>query len=230
MTTKQTNKLNMYEAVAKVMNENKTLWQDLTILTEVFAELNTLLSELRNVGSQRAKKTTGVTQNKSNKKEAMVKKATNLASSAYAYAERVKNRDLQSKFDYTYSVLFRSDDNNAINQVQAIVEEAEKIVNDLAPFGVKPEEITELKTLVESFTASIGEKSNVKSGRVSATKSLATLFKETDTLLKNQMDKLVLRLADSQATFYQTYQNARAIKDLGSRSKITDNGIVEANK
>lgn len=226
MTTKQTNKLNMYEAVAKVIDDNRSAWQDLSVLIDVFTELSNLLTELRNVGTQRAKKTTGVTQNKSEKKELMAKKATALASSAYAYAERNKNRDLQSKFDYTFSTLFRLDDNNAINQVQAIIEEAEKIAAQLAPFGVKPEEITELKTIVESFTTSIGEKSNVKSGRVSATKSLATLFKETDALLKNQMDKLVFRLADSQATFYQTYQNARAIKDLGSRSKGVDSGNV----
>jgi hypothetical protein len=69
MTTKQTNKLNMYEAVAKVMDDNRPLWQGLTVLTDVFKELNDLLIELRGVGMQRAKKTTGITENKSKKKD-----------------------------------------------------------------------------------------------------------------------------------------------------------------
>lgn len=227
MNTQQTNKLNMYKAVATVLEENRSKWVSLPIVEEIFKEFNALLDELRTLGAQQVKKTTGVTQSKAGKKDAMAKKAADLAASAYAYAIRQQKPELQSKFDYASSEIRSVDDNNAIHIAQSIVEEAEPLLAELAAFGVSAEEISELKMLIEDFADSIGEKSSVKSGRVSTTKSLNTLFKEVDTLLKKQLDKLLSRLAESQPEFYQTYKNARVILDLGTRSKKPKEGEVE---
>jgi hypothetical protein len=225
MNNSQQNKLTMYETVAKVLDENKLNWQNLKALQESVTAFNDLLNELRNKGIQRAKKTSGITHDKSEKKKLMAKKAAQLAGSAFAYATKIKNKDLQAKFNYSASAFNRIDDNNAINLALSIVEEAEKIQSSLSDYGVTLAEIAELKTLSNEFKNSIGEKASVKSGQVAATGSLSELFKEADSLLKNQIDKLLLRLEDSESEFYRTYQNARIIKDLGSRSTKKD-GVV----
>lgn len=224
MNNSQQNKLSMYESVAKVLDENKSVWQSLKALNEAVQEFTALLDNLRDKGVQRVKNTTGVTLGKNSKKELMAKKAAQLAASAYAYAEKLNDKVLQAKFGYSVSDIKRSDDNNAISLTFAIAEEAEKIQDQLADYGVMPNEVEELKSFCNDFKNSIGEKANVKSGRVAATESLQELFKTADSLLKNQMDKLLLRFQDQSPEFYLTYQNARVIRDLGGRSRKKESG------
>lgn len=219
MNNSQQNKLSMYESAAKILDENKSIWQNLKALAEAVQEFTALLDALRNKGVQRAKNTTGVTQGKNAKKEQMAKKAAQLAASAFAYAEKLNDKVLQAKFNYSITDIKKTDDNNAISLTFAITEEAEKIQDKLADYGVQPEEISEVKSLGTEFKNFIGEKANVKSGRVAATGSLSDLFKAADNLLKNQIDKLLMRLKDQNPEFYRTYQNARAIRDLGGRTR-----------
>lgn len=218
MSNPQQNKLTMYEAVAKVLEENKSSWQPIQILEEMVTEFTETLRDLRNKGVKRATKTTGVTLDKGEKKKVMAKKATQLAGAAFAYATKTNNKDLRAKFNYPLSTFSKIDDNNALNLALSIAEEAKKIQAQLVNYGVIPEEVNELKKLCMEFKNAIGEKANVKSGQVAATESLTDLFKKADALLKEQLDKLLLRLEDDEPEFYRTYLNARAIKSLGSRS------------
>lgn len=226
MNNKQQNKITMFEAVANVMKENQARWQKIKALEEAYGEFTELMVELRNKGTQRSKDTTGVTLNKKQKKELMAKKASLLAGSAYAYAGKIKNIELQRKFDYNFSFLKKADDNNAFSLVKAITEEAGKLMPQLIDYGVEEGEIEEVIKLAEDFKNHIGEKAHIKSGRVAATLTLGELFDEISLLLSEQIDLLMRRFEDKEPEFYRTYQNARTI---GGRSGNEQGGEGSEN-
>lgn len=219
MNKNQKNKSNMYEAVLKVLQSHSSSWQAIKALVEAVKEFEGLVAAIRHVGTQGEKDTTGVTRSKNEKKDLMVMKTSDLAAAAFAYANKHKLPELINTFNYSPSFLESADDNSAINISLAIAEEAEKISKALEDYGVSAEEIAEVKTLALVFRDSIGEKSNIKSSSVTITKNLATLFRESDSLLKTQLDKMVNRLHQKEPDFVNTYNNARIIRDLGERGK-----------
>ncbi|MBI3195299.1 MAG: hypothetical protein HYZ34_12665, partial [Ignavibacteriae bacterium] len=50
-------------------------------------------------------------------------------------------------------------------------------------------------------------------------KTQAQIIKETDALLKEKIDKYMLRLKKNNAQFYEEYKSARVIRDLGGEQK-----------
>jgi hypothetical protein len=53
----------------------------------------------------------------------------------------------------------------------------------------------------------------------SATTAIGGLFKDTDAILKNKLDKLILSFRITNPDFYTNYLNARIIVDLGGGKK-----------
>jgi len=50
------------------------------------------------------------------------------------------------------------------------------------------------------------------------------LFKEGDTILKDELDNLLLRMQSKYPDFYSAYKLARVIKNLGGGHSGTDGG------
>ena len=219
MNNKQRNKLTMYEAVAQALQENQATWKSIKAMDKAFTTLQQLLKDIRITDTQRSKTTKGATQSKNEQKDKMALLAATMASSAYAYAGEINDSRLKAMFNYSLSTISLMDDNNAVSLCRAIYEEAEKIKKELEDYDIKAADFKELKENIDVFNASIGGNTNIKSNRVSATKTLTTLFDETDDLLRERMDKMLFRFKKDKPEFYQIYNNVRVIKDLGSRRK-----------
>lgn len=68
------------------------------------------------------------------------------------------------------------------------------------------------------------------SERKAAHEKLAKLFAQTDALLKNQLDRLMVRFRETEPELYATYQNARRIIPYGVRhekKKEPENQVPE---
>ncbi len=96
-------------------------------------------------------------------------------------------------------------------------------------YGITAPMIAALETKVNKFDSSLGARevgSNVSSF---AFEQLDVMFKETDTLLKEQMDKIMVNFQDSDPQFYGEYVNCREIIDLGHRFKKPETPIPPVN-
>lgn len=219
MNNTQRNKLNMYEAVLTTLNTHSAVWNNMAAMNETVADLTGLLAQIRGAGAQLADSTTGLTQVKAEKKKQMANQAVALASVAFAYAAKQKDQALKSVLNYSFSKLYHETDNTSIDRCSAIYQRLLQLLPELRSYGVTETDLQNLQRVIEAFKQAIGDKGSIKSGSVVGNKTVVTLFAQTDELLKERMDKLVLWYKDTHPTFFNTYTHARNIIDLGGGKK-----------
>ena len=72
---------------------------------------------------------------------------------------------------------------------------------------------------IDDYAAILAKPRTAIGTRATATTFLVGLFKQGDDLRKSQLDKLMVSYKNNESVFYNTYQNARNIVDLGSRRR-----------
>lgn len=220
MNITQTNKLNMFEATLTTLQNNQQSWSNIPAFAEAVAEFAAILPQIRSLGAQQVVPSAGITQSKAEKKERMAKQAFTLANIAMAYAAKEKNNELKTVLDFTFSDIHKCKDNISIDRSTAIHNRISAILPQLSSYNITGNDLASLSTAITDFQQAIGDKGTIMSGNVASTQALLRLFEEADTLLKDRLDKLIFRFQDLQPKFFDTYTNARIIRDLGKGRKI----------
>ncbi len=219
MTITQSNKLTMYEAVLETLNTHRYVWQDASVVAEAVRELEALLPQIRKAGATKATSLKGITTAKGTKKQDMAELATRLAALTTAYAAKTKNASLQAAVDFSLSDLVRAKDNIAIDRCTAIHDQVRVVLPQVEAYGITGTDLDTLQAAIASFQASIGALGQQQSSRSATVQSLSELFSQVDTLLKMQLDNLMLRYQLSDRAFYDTYVSSRITRKLGGSHK-----------
>lgn len=89
-------------------------------------------------------------------------------------------------------------------------------------YGIVAESLTNLNKEIDDFEGLVAKPRSGIVARSTATARLIDLFKETNELLREQLDKLMLVLKESYPTFYNEYKAARIIVDLHGSAEDSD--------
>ncbi len=215
MNNIQLNKLNAYESIDKTLDKHEALWSTLPAMNESVVQYRAILAQIRDTSVQREVATTGLTQTKLTKKQRMADLALELGSAAFAYASKQKDQTLKAVFDYSMTDLRYISDNASIDRSQVIHQEVGKILVALADYGITAVELDSLQTAITDFKNAIGEKGSTKGTGVVNTQRLVDLFRQADRLLREELDKVMLRFRKSNAEFYDAYIVSSTVADLG---------------
>jgi len=207
----------MYETVLATLQTHGDVWKDAPVMAEAVGELARRLPLIRQGSAAGATSLKGLTKAKRNKKEEMASRTRTLAGLTSAYAAKTKNAPLQAALDFSLSELLRTKDNLALDRCTAIVEQIRPHQAQLEAYGITASDLQRLEADIAGFKALIGTKGQQHSIRTANTQTLATLFRQSDELLKTQLDKLMLRYTPSHRTFCDAYAAARVIRALGGR-------------
>lgn len=230
MNTNEINKLNSHESTDKVLDKYYPVWSPVLAISETVTGFKGLVSQIRSMGAERAIVTTGLTQTKAEKREQMIDLALIWAGSGFAYATKQKDQTLKAVFNYSFSDLTGGADNTVLDRCQAIHNQLVKLLPVMADYQLTQTDLDEFLDAIREFKDAIGEKGSSKGTKVANTRQLKQLFREADDLLKNQLDKLVLRFKKTNPEFYNSYTNARKVVDLGGGKvkKVTANILKAA--
>jgi hypothetical protein len=215
MTTLHLNQLNTFEGVDKTLDKYQESWMSVLVIGEVVTEYKGILGQIRTTSADRSVTTTGLTKTKSEKRAWMIEKTVELASLGFVYAERQKDQTLKAMFNYTKSDLVNLADNAVVDQCTAIYNQLNKLSPSLSPYGITATDLEEWHASICSFKNTIGEKGSTKGTRSANTQRQNMLFKQANSLLKNQLDKLMVRYKKTNPDFYNAYVSARVVADLG---------------
>lgn len=217
MTDKQENKRSMYFAVQKVCNVNNSIWSGLPAFVDAFGSFENTNSEIDTQRQIQEGKTTGITENKQKEEDEMIQISLEIAAAVYAYASKISDNELRDKVSYSPSDLRNSRDTILKDICQVIHDEANNVISNLADYGKTPADLTQQQKEIDDYVAILAKPRTAIGTRATATSKLVELFQQGDGLLKNQLDKLMLNYQTSEPKFYNKYQNARIIVDLGVR-------------
>jgi hypothetical protein len=155
-------------------------------------------------------------------RETLTRQTLKVSGAILAYASVVNNAELMGIADYTPSEFAVARDNVFYDMARIIYEAASPLTTQLAGYNLVAADITQLQTLLTQFLAAIPRRRNAAAASKSATIAIGTLFKDTNGILKNKLDRLMLSFRVTNPDFYTNYLNARIIVDLGGGKKAEE--------
>lgn len=218
----------MYLAVKKFLNDNAPLWSVITGIVSVVNLFFSKIALIQQTENRQQRSTKGATTTKKEDKENLIELLVIVIGGIKSYAIDVNDNELFSSVDYTQSDLEKLGDSLLIDRANLIMDIATANAANIADKGIGPVMLTNLQTLITEYDDSVPGPRNVISDKKSATSQLVVLFKETDEVLNENLDNVMLQFKLSSPDFYSNYVNNREIIDLGTQhtrlgGAITDN-------
>lgn len=222
MTDRQENKFSMYLATQAVLDNNNAVWAGTPAFVTAKGALDDAISGISKARQTQEKQTKGVTEDKSVAKEAAITKAVSVAAGTFAYASVTGNNTLKEQVNYSPTELRQSRDTILADRLRVIFNAASDNAAALVDYGIQAGDLTDLDALITAYEDVLEAPRTAIGERANATSELESLFDTADTILKEQLDKLVEIFKASALEFYNQYKSARVIVDLGRRSADSD--------
>lgn len=220
-------KLQMYRMVTSVSEGADQVISQLPAFKRGIATLKSYVDQIEQLEQIQGSPTQGITQQKDKLKADVERLVLEVAGAIHAYAAERDNFELMKKSDINSSIgVVQSE---LLSTSERIRVEAEKIVADLADYGVSSEEVQQLKSLTDQLNKDITRPKEARIDRSGATANIDDTFRSADALLKNQLDKLAIKFRNTSQDFYRAYKSARNIEDRKGRSLNDEENLPSDN-
>ncbi len=218
MNDKQSNKLRMFRKVKGVFTDNKEISTKYPPIKSSFGSFDGLITKIEKTDAAGATSTTGTFESKIELKENMANETVELASAASVYARDKGDTELLAVLDVNFSEIRYGDDQGAYSLASAVYKELQELdPADLEAYLITADDLVNFKAALDLFHVNL--ESTIGQDSVARNRHLAGLFKEATDHLNEHLDKLVRRIRRKEQVFFDTYNSARVIYDLGGRSK-----------
>lgn len=225
MTKGEENKLSMYKGVQEVLTNNSDIHSAIPVIGEALTSFSGIIGAIDQVNFDFQGSTKGATADKVAKEEVLINQATKLANVLFVFAVKTKNNALKEEFKFSKSYLEKLRDTDLLNKCTQIINTAQNYLTELANYGVSEATITDAQTAYDNFASAFNAQAEKMAERSSEREKLTTLFNDADNVLYEELDPMMELFIDSNPDFYNAYQSARVIKDLGTgRNSESGNG------
>jgi hypothetical protein len=224
MNDHQEAKLRMYRTVSETCHNNEQTYAGTPVFVNSVMLLDNGIDAItRGAQQQSGTLTGGVSQEKSKAAETLALESVKTANALYVYAIDTNNRTLQAKVSVNKSMFYNGHDVDALVLAKNIADEAHNYAPVLAGYGIDAVAIAALDTAVTAFESLIVKPQTTISERKMYTGNIKQLFAETDSIIYDRLDKLVVLFKTSAPDFYALYKNARNIIDTARRHENKTN-------
>lgn len=213
MNATQEAKLNMYRATQKHCNDNMVIVTTVPAFETAFTSFNANVSAIISTAQQEDLVTKGVTIDKSESKKSLCQLAADVAAPIFAFASSSNDNTLKQEVNFSFSDLFKTKDDQLAPRCQNIHDAGTTNLAALAPFGITAAILTSLQDAIDSYQAKVPTPCNAAAQKKTIRENLKSLIKETDKILKEQMDKTVIGFKAASPDSVSTYKANRVIID-----------------
>ena len=222
MNDSENNRYRMYLSVEKTLNESETLWAGVPALVMAKTKLSNNIAAIDGYSAQLLSDGTGHTAAKKQSREDLGEAVLHLSGGLVAYCTAENLVAQRKDVNYTPSQIVRAKDVELYNMAAALLKVALPIKSHLAPYLVTEADIEKLNALHVAFKDAIPGKRDSVGANVATRGAMRLLFKETDLLLKDKLDNLMVIFRGTKPELYAKYGSARVIVDLGHGKKAND--------
>lgn len=219
MNKTQINKLRMFVAVDLVLKNHSELFESLAPLVLGHQRLKDGLLQLEANRLVQEANNTGLTGSKTDLRTKLIDRLMKFMAALKAYAIATNNLELKEKVNYPKSKLVAAPDNILYDIGSLVVSLAMPILPELAKYLITTEKVTDLTTSLTNFKEAIPQKRVATSTSKVSTENIGDVINSLHSLLKDELDALMLLLEEDQPDFYKAYKNARIIVDYTGGGK-----------
>ncbi|GET33223.1 hypothetical protein PbJCM13498_20860 [Prolixibacter bellariivorans] len=213
MNTNQNKHLRMYLNTQAALDNHTNKWNTLPIMVAKKNEYDELIQRIIGQNEKTNPASKGVTESKEMVRNGLIGKAVSLSGTMQAFAAVNDDPALAEKVTLNKSDLTRCRETDVEAMVVPLITEARNHIEALADYQVTEDMILEIETSLDNFMALIGQPRTIRNKAFVAKTVLSDLFDQADDLLKNQLDKLMIRYSITDNDFYEEYTRARVIVD-----------------
>lgn len=221
LDARQEAKLNMYDVVVLKCDENPLIINANKALGLALADFKTLIANIKSAAQLTSAVLTGIAALKQFSKAEVSEIASVIAGQIFAYASKNQNLQLKAEVDFSETDIRRMKDGEVVLRCQKIHDLGVENLAALDDYGVTAAKLADLQTAINSYAQSAPKPRAAITDRATLKANIRQYFKDADTLLKEQIDKLVEPLAGEFPDFVSTYKNARKIVDPKTFKKET---------
>ncbi len=227
MTINQESRLKMFLAVSEFLAGNGEITKQLPGFDTCVSELNNTIQMIKESDEKQKNITTGNTKLKNESRHKLVTLASETAVRVIAYATINDDKKLLDEVNFSISDLNRMTDLQLRGFSELLLQNTEKIVGSLAPFGISSETQKNLAGVIAEFIASLTGPRIAVTKRHDATIQLDFHFSEADAIL-DKMDALAAILKSSDTGFSNSYKGVRKIIKVSGGSMALKATIRES--
>jgi Carboxypeptidase regulatory-like domain len=216
MNGKQNAKFKMYRATEKHCVDNTEITKNMPAFVAAVTEFKAKIAELNGTTQLRSSVLTGIATDKNAFRQSLGMQASDVAGMIFAFASVSANNTLKQEVNFSLSKLIQGNEEAFISRCQNIHAKGVENLGALADYGITQQTLTNLQTAITDYVAKSPQTRTAKSNRKTLTANLSNLFKQADTVLKEQMDKLIVAFRAEHPDFVKTYEANRIIVDAAS--------------
>jgi hypothetical protein len=213
MSDNDKKRLSMYENVISYLQENR----DIISLNRSFYYSLSKLRKMVDAIKIRDKELSSDTLEKTvityNAKDELILALISVTAALYNFARQRNDITLKEKTRVSQSFFVRLRDVELINKASGIYQIANLNFNDLQKFNVTKESMQDLKAKLDRFSSALDTKVNSFITGDAAV-ALSNSFNEAESILSNQLDKLVEQFDSIFPEFYDDYLLIRSMENI----------------
>ncbi len=229
MNAKFESKLNMYRATQKHCLDHPSVTSSLPAFEKILTTFNLKVSSIIELTQQEDLATKGITVDKSEAKKSLCRLATDMAAPVFAFASATEDYKMQQEVKFTFTDLLKTKDDVLAPRCQNIKDIATANLKALGEYGLTEASLSTLQTAIENYQSKVPTTRNSAAQKKTIRDNIKKLFAETDSILKDQMDKTIVSFNASNPDFVATYKTNRIIIDPG-KSVTMLKGTVQSSK
>ncbi len=220
--------LNMFQTTNDVMLTHAANYAGNIPLQDAVTELGEGIDNIEDLRDQQEEATTGVTQDKGNKRETLETLTLQIGSVIAFYAAKINNRTLMDKVNFTKTELMRARDNELPGMSEQVHQEAVTHAPAILPFGVTGAMTTVLATAIADFVTYISKPRAARTETSAATSLLPGAFDAVTALLEEQIDRGMELYRTSNPDFFAAYESARVIVNSPTLKRALEATFVDS--
>jgi hypothetical protein len=214
-------KLTSFKGLQGFFEQNPGLLVDRPALSRQVTQFNAHVDQIVRADKIAQTSAVGKSEDKSSTSKQLIVTTINVKSALKSFADETKNEEILALVALPDSKLNRLRDTALVTQSTIYYECASLHIAALAEHSLKPAMLEKLKTLINSYNLKIQNKETGTAEKKSANKALPELFKNTDLLLKNQIDEQMKMIQEQDGELYSQYRILRKIIHSGVRHRPT---------
>jgi hypothetical protein len=218
MNSRQENKLTMMMVFRDFLLGNTIITDNWPSFAELFASMVNYIQQILVLANKQGVDIKGFAKAKTRMRADMTIRAMSLVGKMHAYATIIEDDVLKQKLSISKSELDGMPDTVVAAKCNEIANMADALKEAVENYGIKPIMISELVTLVESYTAAVPTTKTAIKDKKQVTEDTDALFDSCDKVI-GKIDALAEMERYEKPQFYSSYWSSRKTEDTGRRTR-----------
>ncbi len=221
MNDRQIEWLRQYQQLKAAFEKYPTIWNGNVSLSADYSLFLLNLASIETQAVNQGVNTAGIGKVKQALRFSLIEQATLVATAVRTFAHKTGDQELVVTAYYQESSLKKIREMDLVTACQIILDKASPKVASLRDYGVNTDTLAELQTNLTQFKNLNPQPKTAILTTKAVTKTLTALFRDTNQLVKINLDGTLLQYRKKASDFYTAYSHARAVGRSRKTKKVT---------